>query len=154
MLAGHGEDLEALQALAERLGVQKRVRFLGWRDDVPALVASSDIVLLPSRWEGMPYVVLEAMAAARPVVATRVDGATDLVVPGQTGELVDVMDVARMAQALDRMAELSKGQRVELGQAGEARIRSAYSIEHMVASTREVFRSATGNESSKQEITA
>ncbi|MDG1498426.1 MAG: glycosyltransferase family 4 protein [Planctomycetota bacterium] len=154
VLAGHGEDLEALQALAERLGVQKRVRFLGWRDDVPALVASSDIVLLPSRWEGMPYVVLEAMAAARPVVATRVDGATDLVVPGQTGELVDVMDVARMAQALDRMAELSKGQRVELGQAGEARIRSAYSIEHMVASTREVFRSATGNESSKQEITA
>lgn len=153
-LAGHGEDLESLQALAVSLGVEQRVRFLGWRDDVPALVAAADIVLLPSRWEGMPYVVLEAMAAARPVVATRVDGATDLVVPGQTGELVDVQDVAGIAQALDRMAELSAQRRAELGHAGEARIRSAYSIEHMVAATRDVFRSALGNESSKQEITA
>ncbi|MFT6041890.1 MAG: glycosyltransferase involved in cell wall biosynthesis [Gammaproteobacteria bacterium] len=154
VLAGHGEELEALQALAARLGVEHRVRFLGWRDDVPALVAAADIVLLPSRWEGMPYVVLEAMAAARPVVATRVDGATDLVVPGQTGELVDVLDVAGIAAALDRMAEQSPEQRALLGQAGEARIRSAYCIEHMVAATRKVFRAATGSGNSTEEITA
>ena len=154
VLAGHGEDLGLLQELASKLGVEDRVRFLGWRDDVPALVAAADLVLLPSRWEGMPYVVLEAMAAARPVVATRVDGATDLVVPGETGELVDVLDVPGIAGALDRMADLSKQQRDQLGQAGELRIRSAYCIEHMVAATREVFRAATGTASPPKEITA
>ena len=78
--------------LLEQIEVQPslagRVHWLGPRDDIPALLKSADILVLASLWEGMPNVVLEAMAAGRPVVATAVEGTEELVVPGQTGWLV------------------------------------------------------------------
>jgi len=142
VIAGDGNDLPMLEALAGELGVNDRVHFLGWRDDLPALIAASDVVLLPSRWEGMPYVVLEAMAAGRPVVATRVDGARDLVAHKETGLLVDVKDVVGIANALEQLAGSSPQERASMGRLGAERIRDEFCIEHMVRATQAVFTEA------------
>lgn len=142
LLAGHGDDRAALEALAVELGVADRVRFLGWRDDVPALMATADVVLLPSRWEGMPYVVLEAMAAGKPVVATRVDGARDLVEEGRTGLVVDVGDVDAIAGAVARVLDGELGALDAVGARAAARIDERFTLEHMVAETRAVYEEA------------
>jgi len=75
--AGDGSEREALSSRAAALGVLGRVHFLGHRDDVPGLMKAADLLLLPSRWEGMPYVILEAAASGLPIVATSVDGARE-----------------------------------------------------------------------------
>jgi glycosyltransferase involved in cell wall biosynthesis len=140
VLAGHGEMREEWEALARELGVEGRVRFLGWRDDVPQLVAGADVVLLPSRWEGMPYIVLQAMAAARPVVATRVDGARVLVEDGRTGLLCDLESPESIAQAVRRVLSLGDTERRALGLAGRARVSDAFTIDSMVERLLAVYR--------------
>lgn len=132
LLAGHGELEPELRALATSLGLGERAHFLGWRDDVPQLMATCDVLCLPSRWEALPYAVLEAMAAGRPVVATRVDGARDLVDEGASGFLADVGDVDGLARALDRALELDDAERGRLGAAGRRRFDAGYTVEHMV----------------------
>ena len=78
MIVGEGKEKVALAHLAQRLAVADRVHFAGWRDDIPPIVAAADLLVLPSRWEGMPNVVLEAMAAGKPVVATQAEGTVEL----------------------------------------------------------------------------
>jgi glycosyltransferase involved in cell wall biosynthesis len=133
VLAGHGEMREPWEALASELGLADRVHFLGWRDDVPRLVAGADVVLLPSRWEGMPYVALQAMAAARPVVATRVDGARALIEDGRTGFLCDLESPQSIAQIVRRVLALGEGERRSLGLAGRARVAAEFGLDAMIA---------------------
>ncbi len=130
--AGSGEMEAELRALARELGVESRVHFLGWRDDVPRLLASCDTLLLPSRWEGMPYIVLEAMAAARPVVATPVDGARALLGDGRAGRLCRSDAPADIAQELAEVLRLDAASRASLGKAGQALVRAEFTLEHMV----------------------
>src|SRR5262245_43118061 len=78
LLVGEGPQKSALASSAKRLGVESRVHFLGWRDCVPSIVAAADFLVLPSRWEGMPNVVLEAMAAGKPIVAMQAEGIVEL----------------------------------------------------------------------------
>lgn len=144
VLAGHGEDQAALESQVKRLGLQARVHLLGWREDLAGLMAAADLLLLPSRWEGMPYVVLEAMAAGKPVLATRVDGARDLVQDGVNGALVDVGDCAGLAKGLGELLSLSPTELDAMGRAGQARIEAGYTTKHMVAATRRVFEEAIG----------
>jgi glycosyltransferase involved in cell wall biosynthesis len=128
-----GRDIEAggayeqeLRAEAERLGVAGRVVFAGLRDDVPGLLAGCDVFCLPSTMEGLPLVVLEAMAQGRPVVATAVGGTPELVVDGETGLLVPPDDVDALARALGRLlAEPELARR--MGEDGRARVREHYS---------------------------
>src|SRR5207248_508162 len=89
-----------LRALAERLGVADAVRFLGFRGDVPALMRRAEIVALPSRWEGFGLVLLEAMDAARPIVASAVGAIPEVVEAGVTGLLVPPERPGELAQAL------------------------------------------------------
>lgn len=138
LLAGHGELANELQELAREVGVAERVHFLGWRDDVPALFAAADLVCLPSRWEGMPYVALEAMAAGKPVVATRVDGARELV-DGETGELVALESPAELGAAFGRLVELGPAGRERLGAAGRERVTAGYSHAAMIDGLLEVY---------------
>jgi glycosyltransferase involved in cell wall biosynthesis len=77
LVVGTGPLAERLRRRAARLGVGDRVHFCGWRNDVPAILAACDLLVFPSHWEGMPNVVLEAMAAARPVVGFDVEGIVD-----------------------------------------------------------------------------
>ena len=87
----------------QSLGLQDVFHFAGFRDNVPAILMSLDCFVLSSRWEGFSLAVLEAMAAGLPVIATRVTGAAEAVVDGQTGILVDVGDVHGLADAVCKL---------------------------------------------------
>jgi glycosyltransferase involved in cell wall biosynthesis len=132
LFAGHGALQGELEARSAALGVADRVAFLGFRRDVPALLAAVDGLLLPSRWEGMPYIVLEAMAAGLPIVATPVNGAVDLVVAGRTGWLASEVSAAALAREL-RAAQLAGASvRASFGAAGRERLLERYCVEHMI----------------------
>ncbi|HEY4411410.1 MAG TPA: glycosyltransferase [Gaiellaceae bacterium] len=128
-----GRDLESggayeneLRAEAARIGATDRVVFAGYRDDVPALLAGGDIFCLPSTAEGMPLVVLEAMAQARPVVATAVGGTPELVVDGETGILVPPGSVDALADALQALLD-DPARAARMGEAGRDRVLATFS---------------------------
>jgi glycosyltransferase involved in cell wall biosynthesis len=101
-IAGDGPERSRLSTLADELGLAERVRFLGWtqRDELPALYRSADVFVFPSYDEGMPNVVLEAIASGLPIVATRIAGNDQLVVHGKNGALVRPGDPGAFAEAL------------------------------------------------------
>jgi len=132
LFAGEGDRRADYERRARELGVAERAHFLGWREDVPALLKASDFLLLPSRWEGLPYIVLEAFAAGRPVVAARVDGTRDLVREGETGFGAAVGDAGELAAAAARMIAAGPDERRRMGAAGRALVRAGYSVEAMV----------------------
>ncbi|MFO7152854.1 MAG: glycosyltransferase [Bacillota bacterium] len=103
-LVGDGPLRPAVEKLVLEKKLQNYVRFMGLRRDIPELLAQADVLLLPSDWEGLPLVVLEAMAAGRPVVATRVGGVPELVEEEKTGFLVPPRDPDALAGAILRLA--------------------------------------------------
>jgi glycosyltransferase involved in cell wall biosynthesis len=130
VLVGDGRERANLEALAERLGIATRVRFAGFRDEVPEILAASELVVLASRWEGMPNVVLEAMAAGRPVVATDVEGVAEVL--GRDGGQVVASDDPRAFA--EKVAEiLGDRQRQErLGRENQARASEQFGLPAMV----------------------
>ena len=142
LLLGGGELRAKLEALAKKLGVRDRLHMPGWSDEVPNWMAACDVVLLPSRWEAMPYIVLEGMASARPVVATRVDGAREMIVDGESGALCEIDDVASIASALVRVLDASAAQREELGRNARERLLAEGTAERMVDQLLEVYTQA------------
>jgi glycosyltransferase involved in cell wall biosynthesis len=103
LLVGGGDERQVNEAHVDRLGIRDRVEFLGYRDDVPEILARTEVSVLTSIKEGVPRAILESMAMAIPVVATRIPGNVDAVRDGETGYLVDVDDVEALA---DRLAAL------------------------------------------------
>jgi glycosyltransferase involved in cell wall biosynthesis len=103
VLVGDGERRARLEALARELNVSDRALFLGVRMDVPDLFGAFDVYCLPSHFEGMPLSVLEAMAARKPIVATRVPGTEDLIVDDVTGLLTPANDAAALARTVVRL---------------------------------------------------
>jgi len=99
-LAGAGPEDAALRRLARELGVADRVEFLGWRDDIGALLAGCDVFVCPSRHEPLGNVVLEAWSASRPIVAAAAAGPAELIATGVDGVLVPVDAAAPLAQAI------------------------------------------------------
>lgn len=114
------------------------MQFCGHQSNVPLWLAASDFLLCPSRWEGMPYAVLEAMAAGRAVVATKTNGSCDAVVDGVTGWLVPVGDTAAIATRLTSLA-LDPGPCDPFGAAGRKRALQYYSLETMIQNTMHVY---------------
>ncbi len=100
VLAGEGPERRSLEDVAKGLGLETRVRFLGQREDIPDLLACCDVFVLPSLYEGLPLSVLEAMAAGKPVVATRIGGTAEAVVHGVTGMLVPPENPRELAAAI------------------------------------------------------
>lgn len=100
VIAGDGPDRGKLEASARSLGVTERVRFLGHRQDVPALLAACDLFVLPSLYEGLPLSVLEAMVAGIPVIATAIGGTSEVVQDRKTGMLVAPGDAGALAVAI------------------------------------------------------
>jgi glycosyltransferase involved in cell wall biosynthesis len=105
LVVGDGPQRDELERLADDLGVASNIRFLGYRDDAIQILASSDILCHATLFEGMPMVVLEAMALGLPVVATRAPGVTDVVDDGRTGILVPPRDPKALADAIVRVVE-------------------------------------------------
>jgi glycosyltransferase involved in cell wall biosynthesis len=127
LIVGDGPDRAAVEAEMRRLGLDGRVRMIGERSDVPALLAGSDVFVLSSRSEGLPVSVLEAMAAELPVVASDVGGLRELVVDGETGILVPPGDGPELAAALGRLIE-DRDLRFTLGAAGRARAEELFDL--------------------------
>ena len=105
LLAGDGPQRAALATLADRRQLAARVHFLGARDDIPALLQMADVFVFPSRTEGLPNALLEAMAACRAIVTTDVPGCRDLIRHDETGLVVPFGDPAALAGALMRLLE-------------------------------------------------
>ncbi len=131
VLAGEGPLRKDLETLALRLGVSDSVRFLGFREDVPLLYSASDIFILPSLWEGMPNVVLEAMAASVPVVATSVEGVRELLLDGDAGVLVPPKDVGALAGAIEKLYRQPEKVRVLVRRA-KKQVRENFTVKRMV----------------------
>ncbi len=103
LFVGDGPQREALRSLATELGIADRVHFAGWRADVPALLKACDCLALPSLWEGMPNVVLEAMASGIPVVATRVEGVEEQITSGENGFIVAPKSRNALVEGIDQV---------------------------------------------------
>lgn len=128
LIIGDGPIRAALTQQAARLGLAGDVKFAGWvaRDDLPALYRQSDIMVMPSRDEGMPNVVLEAMACSLPVIASRVAGNVDLVDEGVTGRTFESDDVGQLATAIAELAS-APALATQLGAAGRRKVEREYS---------------------------
>lgn len=104
VIVGDGPERAAAEAFVARAGLTARVHLPGLRRDIPELMRAFHVFALASRWEGLPRVFPEAMASGLPVVATRVDGAADLIVGGENGWLVETGDVEAMSRHLLMLA--------------------------------------------------
>lgn len=128
---GDGPLRRPLEETAERLGVSRSVRFLGWRNDAAELIGMFDLFCLPSLWESFGLVLLEAMAHAKPVVATEVGGVPEVVANGETGLLVPPEDPVSLSKAIAYFLthpEIA----AEMGKRGEARLAERFTLTRMV----------------------
>jgi glycosyltransferase involved in cell wall biosynthesis len=105
LLAGDGEERDRIIELIQGHGLTDQVRLLGWRSDVPRLVAACDVMVLSSAPGRLPYALLEAMALCKPVVGSDVPGVKDCIDPGRTGFLFPLGDARGLAEALNRLLE-------------------------------------------------
>ena len=137
-LAGEGEQLYNLQNLVDALGINNHVKFLGVRNDLPDLLAAADSILMPSLNEGFPRTAIEAMAAGKPIVATRVGGTPEAIIDGKTGILVPAKDIRAMAKALISLID-DPLLRDRLGVAGAKLARENYSIDDYVSRLDELY---------------
>ena len=128
-----------LLGLAEELGIAGHVRFLGHQGDVAAILRQSDAAVHPSLQEGFSNAILEAMACAKPVVATRVGGTAEAVVDGVTGYLVEPGDPSALGQAILRVLD-DPQHSAEMGIAGRVRVVEHFSIRHAVAELESTYR--------------
>jgi len=141
LIVGEGPERAALEAEAGRLGVADgRVLFTGFRDDVPAVLAALDILVLPSTdAEVLPLVVMEALAAGRPVVATSVGGVPEMIEDGVSGLLVPPGDADALAAALRRLTG-DATLRARLAGAGRECVERRFTLARMVSETERVYR--------------
>jgi glycosyltransferase involved in cell wall biosynthesis len=133
LLVGEGPQRAMLQRMARSPNLRDRVHFVGRRDDVLALLRACDVLLLPSRWEGMPNVVLEAMAAGRPVVASRVEGVAELL--GDDGADLQSVEPGDAAAFITRVVSFAQNAALA-GQAGignQRRAATQFRLADMVA---------------------
>ncbi|MCO6456165.1 MAG: glycosyltransferase [Pirellulaceae bacterium] len=147
LLVGDGPQRPALQAQAARLGLNDRVHFAGWQVDVPRLLAASSLLLLPSRWEGMPNVVLEAMASGLPVLVARVSGVRQVL--GPLGEQ-QIFTFGQAQEFISKLLHIHQLQHPEqLGAANRERVAERFSLPAMVARYAELYRELTGFETGR-----
>jgi glycosyltransferase involved in cell wall biosynthesis len=148
VLVGAGSEEPGLRSEAEQLGIGTRVIFTGYRLDVAALYAAMDVVAIPSWRENMPQVLLEAMAMARPVVATATIGVRELIDDGVHGFVVAPGDVAALAERLaSLLADRTRG--ATMGARARARILDGYTRHDMITRVEAVVREGPDREAAR-----
>lgn len=141
--AGDGPQLENLKRQAAQLGLDGRVSFLGLRRDVPAVLASLDLFVLPTRREALGTSFIEAQAMGVPVIGSRVGGVPETMLEGETGLLVPAEDPAALAAAILELAR-DPARRRAMGERGAAFVRRRYSVDAMVEGMLAVYRRQLG----------
>lgn len=139
VLVGDGEDRAAVEALAAELGVADRCRLVGFQKSIRPWYASFDALLLTSANEGTPVVAIEALAAARPVVATRAGGTGTVVRQGESGYLESIGDTAALAERLATLAgdpEL----RAQIGAHGAEDVQARFAVARMADEVEAIYR--------------
>jgi glycosyltransferase involved in cell wall biosynthesis len=139
LICGQGILREELIALAAELGIAERVRFLGLRRDIPDVMSAADAFVLSSDMEGLPLVLLQASAAALPIVATNVSGNPEVVNEGVNGYLTPPGAPDLFAQAMARMVALPAADRAAMGKAGLERVRKNFEVEPVVDQWEQLF---------------
>lgn len=143
LVVGQGELESSLRAEVASRNLEAHVRFLGFRSDVPALLSIFDVFVLPSLSEGLSMALLEAMAAGKPVVATRVGGNPELVLDGNTGFLIDAESPESIS---DRVVQVlrDKERAVRMGERGRRRVHDKFSFRAMVDRYQGCYEQAIG----------
>jgi glycosyltransferase involved in cell wall biosynthesis len=145
LLAG-SEDvayLKRIKALCNELGISDRVIFAGQRSDIPALLRSCDILVVPTLTEAFSRVILEAMAAAKPVIATDAGGNPEAVIDAETGLLVRTQDTAALAEKISNLIN-NKEKRLLMGVAGRRRVEEKFDVRNIVRQIEEEYRELLG----------
>jgi glycosyltransferase involved in cell wall biosynthesis len=139
VIGGDGPERGALEALVRQLGLADRVDFRGWIDPaaVPEFLECGTIMLMPSRWEGLPLAGIQAALMARPIVATRVGGLPELVEDGVTGRLCDA-DPAALAAATAALL-VDPARAMQIGQAGRERAQRLFGWRQCVDSYDQMY---------------
>lgn len=138
-IAGRGEEEVRLRAQSATAGLESRVHILGFRDDIPDILAAGDIFVMPSLSEGLPLALVEAMSFGLPVVVSRVGGIPEVVTNDVEALLVPPSDARALANALERLID-SAGLRRRLGVAGRARAQRDYAIATMADRYERLYR--------------
>ena len=123
LLIGEGPAKDHFKQMTHRLKISQQVIFQGWRKDISDLFKSSDILILPSRGEGLPGIIIEAMACGLPVIASNIPCLPDLIEDKKTGFLCDINDVACFAQKIKELSQNHK-KRILMGQKGKINIKN------------------------------
>jgi glycosyltransferase involved in cell wall biosynthesis len=139
-LVGDGEGRRDIEQLAVELGIRERIDFLGVREDVPDLLAASQVFVLSTQREGFPLSVLEAMRAGLPVVASSVGGISEAVETGRTGLLFPAGNVETLQEHLALLIK-NRTLRLKMGQDGRRRFFEKFTMEQMVEKTTAIYRS-------------
>lgn len=126
LFIGDGPLRGELQLQVKRLDLDDHIHFLGNRQDVPELLAASDLFILPSLWEGLSMALLEAMATGLPIIASEVSGTTQVMVPGETGLLVPPGDASRLTEAIDELLS-DRGRAQAMGTAARRSVEAGFS---------------------------
>jgi glycosyltransferase involved in cell wall biosynthesis len=147
LFVGTGTEEERLRRETEELGLVDRVRFLGFRDDIPGITAALDLSVLPSvDCDASSAVLKEAMAVGRPVIATDIGGASEIVQHGSTGLIVPPADPEALAGAMAQILGKEDCGR-SMGEAGTRRVRELFGRDRLVEGTLEAYRRALGRRS-------
>lgn len=139
ILVGDGSLRQALERSVSAAGLSGNVIFAGFTRGVAAFYRLAELVVLPSLYEGMPLVAIEAGAAQRALVATAVDGTREVIVPGQTGLLVPPHSPAALGQAISQLLDNPRLAQ-QMGQAGRARVEQLFSLDQQLESTAQIYR--------------
>jgi glycosyltransferase involved in cell wall biosynthesis len=143
VIVGEGYLYDELFRMVDTNGLRESVLFTGFQMDVSEIIATFDVAVLPSFFEGMGRVILEAMAMEKPVVASRVGGIPDLIDEGINGLLVRPGDVRELAHALEKVLS-NKGLAKKMGREGRKRIQAQFSADIMVLSIEKLYRELLG----------
>src|SRR3989338_783149 len=140
LVVGDGPLREELQERARARRVESQLLFLGFREDIPNLLSASDLVVLPSLSDAFPRVLLEAMAAGKPVIATNVGGVSEILGDGAVGTLVEPGDAAELARALKQMLSNESSELRRLGADCRRRVETHYTEQTMVDRLLAIYR--------------
>ncbi|MBI3012002.1 MAG: glycosyltransferase [Elusimicrobia bacterium] len=140
LIAGDGPEKENLERLTRSLGLESQVTFCGWVKESLEFISLLDVFVLTSRWEGMPNVVLEAMALNKPVVSTNVGGAEDLIEDGKEGILIPSEDPDACSSAALKLYQ-DPVLKTKLSQNGSQKIRQRFGMDSMIRSYRSLYES-------------